>query len=146
MNKTFGFSLIEAIIATVLLGVLLAAVLGPIGGLFKISKSNQQTLGNTTLAHQVAERIVKSWEDPAKFSGGCLDLVSEPLPAGVRVAVQDLDAYATPVSMPQPLSNCPGTTSSAPMRRVLITAANGGPVVEVTMDVAKPFVAGGGGP
>lgn len=145
MNRN-GFSLVEALVATVILGVLLAAVLGPIGGLFKMSKSNQQTLNNTTLAQQVAERIVSAWTDPARFSGGCLDLAAEPLPAGVSVTVQDLDALAAPASAPQPLAACPGgASSSAPLRRVHIVAASGGPKAEVVLDVARP-APGGGGP
>lgn len=138
MNRSVGFSLIEVVIATLILGVLLAAILTPIGGLFRMNKSSQQTLSNTTLAQQVAERIVGEWTDVAKFEGACLDLTSDPLPGGVTVQVRELDDQAAPTGAYQNLGGCPQTASNAPIKRVRIRAAAGGPAAEVVVDVVHP--------
>ncbi len=138
MSTPKGFSLIEALIATLILGVLLLAVLGPIGNLFRMSKSNQQLLDNTTLAQQTAERVLNAWKDPARFQQACLDLAAEPLPAGVAVTVQLLDDVANPTAPPAALANCPGAAAPAPLKRVRVTASAGGPQAVVVVDVRAP--------
>jgi len=137
-----GFSLIEALIATVILGVLLAAILGPIGNLFRMTKSTQQQLDNSTLAQQTAERILNAWQNPARFDQACIDLGATPLPAGVSVTVRPLDPDATPTGAAAPLANCPAPVASAPIKRLHVVADAGGPKAEVVLDVGRP----GGGP
>jgi type II secretory pathway pseudopilin PulG len=143
MNRSEGFSIIEALIATMILGVLIIAILGPLGGLFRMSKSNQQLLDNTTLAQHAAERIVREWHDPDRFEQGCLDLSSEPLPPGVTVTVQPLDTKATVSGPAQAVSDCPGTPLPAPLKRVTVRADAGGPKAEIVLDVLRPDGAGG---
>lgn len=137
-----GFSLIEALIATLILGVLLTVALVPIGNLFHMAKSTQQQLDNNTLAQQVTERILNAWRDPARFDAGCLDLGSTPLPLGVSATVQPLDANAVPAGPATPLANCPASGTLAPLKRLHVVADAGGPKAEVVLDVARP----GGGP
>jgi len=144
MNRRSGFSIIEALIATVILGVLIAAVLGPLGNLFRMSKSNQQLLDNTTLVQSIAERVVREWQDPTRYEQGCLELTSAPLPAGVTAAAQPLDANANPTGPFQTLSDCPGTPQPAPLKRLRVRAASGGPAAEVVLDLMQP--PGPGGP
>ncbi|HGY08556.1 MAG TPA: type II secretion system protein [Oceanithermus profundus] len=138
MNTSKGFSLIEALIATVILGVLLVAVLGPIGNLFRMSKSNQQLLDNTTLAQQTVESVLNAWKDPVRFEQACLDLTAEPLPDGVTVTVQPLDDVASPTAPAAALANCPAAAHPAPLKRVRVTASAGGPQAVVVVDVRAP--------
>jgi len=114
--------------------------MGPLGGLFKMSKSNQQLLDNTTLAQQVAERIVREWSDPSRYDQNCLDLASKPLPAGVTVSVEPLDDTATPTAAPQTLADCAagGAPQPAPLKRIRVRAASGGPEAEVVLDLRQP--------
>ncbi|GEM_PF-2971528 len=139
MKSQQAFTLIEALIATVILAVLIGALVGPLGGLFKMTRSNQQLLENTTVAQKIAEQIVREWQDPSSgaFAKSC---ISNPaiIPTGVTVTVTDLSENATPVSSPYSLRSCTGPADNIPIKRVHIIAAVHGKPADLTLDIAKP--------
>ena len=56
-----GLTIIEMLVATVLLGVLAAAILAPLTGLFQMTTRSTQTLSVTTQAQEVMESIQGQW-------------------------------------------------------------------------------------
>jgi len=138
VNGRSGFSIIEVLIATVILGVLVGALVGPLGGLFRMTQDNQKLLDNTTLAQQVVERVVREWQDPDKFSRSCLDAAT-PLPAGVSIEVIDLTDKADVASAPYALRSCSGPADSVLLKRVRVTAnTSGRKAAVITLDIARP--------
>lgn len=138
MKGRTGFTIIEVLVATAILGVLIGSLVGPLGGLFRMTKRNQQLLDNTTIAQQSIEKIVRDWRDQSKFARSCIDPATQ-LPDSVSVTVQDLDANGDPASPAYPLQNCSGGTDNVPLKRVKVTAAaNGGTPAVIVMDIARP--------
>lgn len=138
MKGRNGFTIIEVLIATVILGVLVGALVGPLGGLFRMTQDNQKLLDNTTVAQQVIERVVREWKDVDKFSRSCLD-ASPPLPAGVRVEIADLTEKADVASTPYALRPCGGSPDGVLLKRVRVIAnTSGRKPAEITLDIARP--------
>lgn len=140
MKQRAGFTIIEVLIATIILGVLIGSLVGPLGGLFRMTQRNQQLLDNTTVAQQAIEKVVRDWKDLGKFSRSCIDTDTQ-IPDDVTVTVQDLDASGDPVSPTgySLSSSCTGPADSVPLKRVKVTANIGGntPAV-IVMDIARP--------
>ncbi len=138
MNGRGGFTIIEVLIATVILGVLVGALVGPLGGLFRMTQDNQKLLDNTTLAQQVVERVVREWQDPDKFSRSCFD-TSTPFPAGVSIKIYDLTDKADVASSPYSPRSCSGTADSVLLKRIKVTAnVSGRKPAVITLDIARP--------
>ena len=57
-----GFSLIEVLAATVILGVLITAVLGPLAQLFRNTGRSDQTLRTTTQIQELVEYVRGQWQ------------------------------------------------------------------------------------
>lgn len=62
MKSSRGFSLIELLAATVILGVLITVVLAPLAQLFRNTGRSGQTLRVTTQAQEVVEYIRGQWQ------------------------------------------------------------------------------------
>jgi len=139
MKRAHGFSLIEAMIAIAILGILLAAILQPLGSLFRMSSSSRDLLERTTQAQQVAERVMREWQDPSKFDQACLDLDTNPLPSNVTVRSRPLDLQAQPLAGYADVASCPQSPSPAALRRLTVVVSGGdGPDAEIVVDVVKP--------
>jgi len=139
MSRADGFSLIEVMIAIVILGILLAAILQPLGSLFRMSSSSRDLLERTTQAQQVAERVMREWQDPDKFERACLDLDTNPLPSNVTVSSRPLDLQAQPQAGYAYVASCPQPPSPAALRRLVVVVSGGeGPDAEIIVDVVKP--------
>jgi len=139
MKGRTGFTIIEVLVATIILGVLIGSLVGPLGGLFRMTQRNQQLLDNTTLAQQVVEKIVREWQDSARFSKSCVRN-SVQIPSGVTVTIQNLDSFGNPVAQPEySLRSCGSSPDSVPLKRVKVVAnANGGTAAVIVMDIARP--------
>lgn len=62
MKNSKGFTLIEMLAATVILGILITVVLAPIAQLFRNTSRSGQTLSVTTTAQEVTEYIRGQWQ------------------------------------------------------------------------------------
>ncbi|WP_456410149.1 PulJ/GspJ family protein [Oceanithermus sp.] len=139
MKRAHGFSLIEAMIAIAILGILLAAILQPLGSLFLMSSSSRDLLERTTQAQQVVERVMREWQDPSKFDQACLDLDANPLPSNVTVRSRPLDLQAQPLAGYAVVVSCPQSPSPAALRRLtVVVSGEDGPDAEIVVDVVKP--------
>ncbi len=79
MKSQEGFSLVELMAATVILGLLIAVVLAPLSNLFRQTAASSRTLQVSTQAQQVLESIKGEWRSvptpsPSDYyTGGVFD-------------------------------------------------------------------------
>ena len=165
MKSIRGFTLIEMLAATVILGVLITVVLGPLSQLFQNTGRSAQKLQATTRAQELIEHIRGQWQsypvtpDPVnsandinaskrtesrrRYDKTCYT----PLPAvaGLTrdVEVRTLDRKAV-VGGTLALTICddgpvPANTDPPPMKRVSVTikTANGDQS-QLTLDMSRP--------
>lgn len=139
-----GFTLIEILVATLLLGVLVLTVLAPVTGLFGLSRSTNQRLTTTTTAQNTMEQIKGLWRNNGgNFDRNCLPGLTL---ADTTVAVQDLDsnfAEQGTSAAPSTAATCTATAlpspfTPVPAKRVTVTAGSGKDSTVLTMDIAHP--------
>lgn len=166
MKTSDGFSLIEMLAATVLLGVLITAVLAPLTQLFQNTGDNGQALRVTTQAQEVIESIRGQWRSyPASFNVNNLDqnaqrrvdsrnrydrTCSIPLSQlnGITQAVtmRALDRNGAVTGAPLTLSTCSNPLPTPqtnpvifPMKRLTITTTTAdGSRSNLTVDIPRP--------
>ena len=168
MRSRKGFSLIEMLAATVILGILITVVLAPLTRLFENTRGNGQTLRVTTQAQQLTEYVRGQWQsypivmitDPAdsskqidqnkakrtdsrnRYDRTCS--VALPQLTGVTktVVVRALDRNAAAGSTLTFSENCTAatlSTSPPPMKRVTVTTTTAdGESSSLTIDIPRP--------
>ena len=159
-HRNSGFSLIEMLAATVILGVLITVVLAPLTQLFKNTGRNGRTLQTTTQTQQVVEYIRGQWQSypvvpdssgvdqniplrsasQGRYDGTCGTL---PPVTGMRITVKELDRNAsevkTLVDNATTLPACGGAPNTAPMKRVTVTTSTpAGDRSSLTLDIPRP--------
>lgn len=161
-HRNSGFSLIEMLAATVILGVLITVVLAPLTQLFERTRGNGQTLRNTTQVQQVVEYVRGQWQSyPVALDSSGSDqnatarLASQsrydstcgtlPPVNGVtfQITVKALDRSANEVSTiinnATALQACTGAANAAPMKRVTVTTTTtDGDRSSLTLDIPRP--------
>lgn len=167
MRTSKGFSLIEMLAATVILGVLITAVLAPLTQLFQNTGRSGQTLRVTTQAQELIEYVRGQWQSYPEFwvnnaAGVPVDQnaikrtdslnrynrTCFALPAVANmtsvVAVQALDRNANATgslsysACPSPLT-APANPPNIPMKRVSVTlTAADGSRSSLTLDIPRP--------
>ena len=161
MKTSQGFSLIEMLAATVLLGVLVTAVLSPLAQLFKNTGGGGQTLRVTTQAQEIVEAIRGQWQsypiswnvagnDPdraardaslLRYARTCGTLPTTTNGLTVTVTVQSLNRLGSVVSNPTYSSDCNAPLDYAEIRRVTVTTrATDGTQTIFMVDVPRPCI------
>lgn len=167
MKSSKGFSLIEMLAATVILGVLITVVLAPLAQLFQNTARSGQTLRVTTQAQEVVEYIRGQWQsypvvtDPTSAtptadvnatkrtdSQNRYDRICFALPTITNmtsvVTVRALDRNASETgslsysACPSPLT-APASPAAVPMKRIRVTlTAADGSRSSLTLDIPRP--------
>jgi type II secretory pathway pseudopilin PulG len=141
MRRTNGLTVVEALMAVLLLGVLIVVVLGPLPGLFGLVRDSDQALGMTTTAQEVIEVIRGQWRDPDRYHRTCLEGVV--IPDHVTVTVWALDRHAN-VTGTLTLGPCGGGLPAVipPIKRVSVEveSLDGRQRARVTLDIPRPFL------
>ncbi len=145
-----GLTLVELLVAMVLLGVLATAILAPLTGLFRMTAESTRTLGATAQAQEVIEHVQAQWRaypsarDPqnptpqevrsaaahrasrSRYARNCVENLPDPSEGfEVKVSVWALDADAKTLEA-LPLT-CGGSAYSAralnppPLKRVTVS-------------------------
>ncbi|WP_119674121.1 prepilin-type N-terminal cleavage/methylation domain-containing protein [Deinococcus sp. RM] len=139
-----GFTLIEILVATLLLGVLVLTVLAPVTGLFGLSRSTNQRLTTTTTAQNTMEQIKGLWRNNGgNFDRNCLPGLTL---TDTVVTVKDLDgtfAEQGTSATPSTATTCgatalPGSFTPVPAKRVKVTTGSGKYATTLTLDIAHP--------
>ena len=168
MKTSNGFSLIEMLAATVLLGVLITAVLAPLTQLFQNTRDSGQALRVTTQAQEVIESIRGQWKsypanpDPVnpssdlnnqsridsrnRYDRTCSIALSQLNGVAQAVTVRALDRNGAVTGAALTLSTCsnplPAPLASPaifPMKRLTVTTTTAdGSRSNLTIDIPRP--------
>ena len=142
-----GFTLVEILVALLLLGIVIVAILAPLTGLFGLTQRSTRQMDATAQAQQAMELIRGQWLDPSRYAGNC---VVGTLPQAVRlpeVQVQDEDVQGKAQPAPAAFTvgtdaSCPAgsspPSSGPPLRLVSVTASVNGNTSTLQVEVARP--------
>lgn len=144
LKITQGFTIIEVLVAVLLLLIIVTAVLAPLTGLFGLSRQSTQQVAATNLAQAAIEQVKGEWQDSPKYQMGCVSLTS--FPAGVQVRAQGMDSNFNKVGAEMDVqatgSACgvsPALPDTSPTNRtVTATATSDGRTVTFSTEVAHP--------
>ena len=164
MKSKDGFSLVEMLIATVLMGVLVTVVLAPLAGLFKSTATSGQRLRVTTQAQEITEYVRGQWQSyPVILDSNNVDqnqtrridsqnrydrtcfaqpTVATGMTSAITVRALDRNANETGTlshsACPNPLT-APTSPPNTPMKRVSVTlTATDGSRSSLTLDIPRP--------
>ena len=162
MKSSTGFSLVEMLVATVIMGVLITAVLAPLTGLFKNTATSGQRLRVTTQAQELTEYVRGQWQSYPEVldSGGndrnlaartesrnrydktCSVILPQQTGITKTVQVRALDVNANETGMLTLSENCSGATPASnppPMKRLtVVTTTADGSRSSLTLDIPRP--------
>ena len=144
-----GFTLIEVLVATMILGLIITAVLGPLTGMFGLTRKSMSQTDATSVAQATLEDVRGQWLNWSKYDAGCV--TGDAFPTTVGVSVQNLDAGLSPVGSATTLTRstlaaCPSATgprtgpaptTSPALRRLTVTATVGGRPSTLITEVAQ---------
>lgn len=144
IERTGGFTIIEVLVALLLLAIVITAIVIPLTGFFGLTQRSTQQVNATNLAQQVIEQIRGEWLSQSKYDQAC---VVTALPSGVpTITIQNEDvqgaAQGAPVSLSVGGTCGTGTAASAPpLRRLSVTATVSGQssnTSTLVVEVARP--------
>ena len=157
-QRTDGFSLIEVLAATVILGVLITVVLAPLTNLFKQTGKSGETLQTSTQAQEVLEAIKGQWRTPPtpsttdastrtsndaarnsarmNYDLSCYPGVTVPATATVVIRPVDRDGVAgSPLTC---ATAVPAISTIPVMKRITVTTRSNNSAVTLSVDVPRP--------
>ena len=125
IERTGGFTIIEVLVALLLMAIVITAIVIPLTGFCGITQRSTQQVNATNLAQQTIEQIRGEWLSQLKYDQACLVTA---LPSSVPIVViqnEDVQGVAqgTPISLV--VGGTCGTGSAAsgpPLRRLSVTA------------------------
>lgn len=164
MNSTAsnkGLTIIELLIAMVLLGVLMTAILTPLTGLFQMTGQSTQTLNATTQGQEIVEYIQGQWRsyppaqnpsDPNaqalqrsqnRYAQTCVDnypSVRDGLDVTVTVWALDSDANEDGTLTFRETCGSAGAANPPAMKRVNVSVTTSDPnsAASLTVDIPRP--------
>jgi prepilin-type N-terminal cleavage/methylation domain-containing protein len=140
-----GFTIIEVLVATLLLGVLVMSVMAPLSSLFGLTRTSGNQLASTTLAQNVMEQAKGLWRDQAFYDRNCLAGVTL---TGTTLTFSNLNTVGvvTPAgnsSTPVTTANCNTTALATPftpvsMKRLTVVAGTGTSATTLQLDISRP--------
>ena len=80
-----GFTLIEVLVATMILGLIITAVLGPLTGMFGLTRKSMSQTDATSVAQATLEDVRGQWLNWSKYDAGCVTGDAFPTTVGVSV-------------------------------------------------------------
>ncbi|MFC6749380.1 prepilin-type N-terminal cleavage/methylation domain-containing protein [Deinococcus aquaticus] len=139
-----GFTIVEVLVAVMLLLVIVTAVLAPLTGLFGLSRQSTQQVAATNLAQAAIEQVKGEWQDSPKYQMNCVSLTS--FPAGVQVRAQGMDSNFNKVGSEtdvQATGTACGVSPALPdtsptNRTVTASATSAGKTVSFSTEIAHP--------
>lgn len=137
--KTDGFTILEVMVAILLMLIILTIVMVPLSQSFRSSSNTSKTANTSAVAQQVIEQVKGAWRVQANFDRNCISGLV--LPTATTLAVQRVNEDGTPITgnseTPNTAANCATATlvtgfTPAVFKRVTVTS---GPVTDPTKTV-----------
>ncbi len=141
-------TIVEVLVAMVILGLLTAFMVSPVVNSIRASSSARDSASASTQTRKVMEGIRAQWtQDQSKFAGNCVSTSSVSIPGNVSVTVADVTpAYtATNASSTDSVgsfspitvsASCPSASTTVPVKR-LVVAYTGQNVSRLSVDIAR---------
>lgn len=141
-----GFTIIEILVAIVLLAVLSLALGSTLLGSLGLNGQSQRQLNSTTGTQRIMENVRGAWAVQANYDTACVDNLV--LPTSYTVQYTNLDDRANVLSASP--TNVVGGTSALPcsgktldpnppvMRRVVVSSGTGSQGTTLSVDVLRP--------
>lgn len=167
-NETHGFTIIEILVAILILGIFLAVLSTTLTGSLRLNSDSQRQLNTASDAQRILEDIRANWSTPANYNSACVTGIT--VPTGYTVKFINLSSRAQPITQANVIANpssaaptntlnvSSGTTCTAStnallattpastptMRRIIVQTGRGNPQlvgpqdVRLTLDVLRP--------
>lgn len=131
-----GFTIIEVLVAVLLVSIIAFVVLTPLTGFFGLTRRSTEQVTATQQAQQVLESVRGDWLSVANYDQRC---ATQPVPASAQVTLTNLDVNGTPTGTPALNASCGSNTPDpAPVRRVNVQVTLGTVTSSLSVDVARP--------
>lgn len=142
-QRETGFTLIEILVAVMLLGLLVITVLAPMTGLFGLSRTTNQQLSSVTQAQDRMEQAKGLWRTQSLYDRDCMKGLNT---TGITIKVQNLSSTFQPTGTefdPSTSSTCDTTTLSSsftpvPAKRIRVASGSGNSATTLILDLARP--------
>lgn len=122
-----GFTLVEVLVAIVLLAVIMVAVLTPMAGLFGVNRTSESIMDVNTLAQQRLEEarsiVVTNYNTPDSFKARLSEL---------GVTCKDIGLYGQVLQ-----ETCDPAAIVPPLRRLYVTVTRDGQTLTSSIDVVS---------
>lgn len=92
-RKTDGFTILEVMVAILIMMIILAIVMVPLSQSFRSSSNTSKTANTSAVAQQVIEQVKGAWRVQANFDRNCISGLA--LPAATALAVQRVNEDGT---------------------------------------------------
>lgn len=149
-NRTAGLTIVEVLIAMVILGLLTAFMVSPVVNSIRASSSARDSASASSQTRRVMEGIRAQWvQDPSKYAANCVPSSAVSIPPAVSVSVADVtpaytatnatssDSVGTFSAVTASGSCTTGLVSSVPVKRLVVTFT-GQNLSRLSVDVPNP--------
>lgn len=143
MARQAGFTIIEVLVAIMLLTITILVVLGPLTGLFGLSRKSGDQASATNVAQAVIEQVRGEWLSTPKYTSACI--TAESLPAATTVRVQNFNAKREAEGAPFDLvldvacgESPPDPDPNVALRQVTVTSTVNGLTTTFDVEVSHP--------
>lgn len=109
MNKSDGFTIIEILVAILILGIFLAVLSTTLTGSLRMNQDSQRQLNTASEAQRILEDIRSTWSTMANYNSACVSELT--VPDGYTVQFINLSSRAQPITQENQVANPP---SAAP--------------------------------
>lgn len=139
-----GFSLVEVLVAIMLMGIIVLVVVTPLTGFFGLTRRSNQQVDATQLAQRTLETIRGEWLNQARYDQVCSSVPLPQPPGGstITVEVTNLDPNGAVLGTAAYRADCATVTAgdTSPLRRVEVTHrdSQGKVQAKLAVEVARP--------
>lgn len=138
-----GFTIIEVLVAIMLLTITIVVVLGPLTGMFGLSRKSGDQASATNVAQGVIEQVRGEWLATPKYTSACITATS--LPDNTTVSIQNFNAKREAVGTAFNLvldaacgDSPPDPDPNVPLRQVTVTSTVNGLTTSFEVEVSHP--------
>ena len=150
---TAGLTIVEVLVAMVILGLITAFMVSPVVNSIRASSSARDSASASSQTRKVMEGIRAQWsQDASKYAGNCVPTSNVSIPSTITATVANVvPAYTATNSTPTDSvgayssvttsATCATATTTVPVKRLVISY-NGQNLSRLSVDIANPATVG----